>query len=200
MIHRTDITIAPFNGIWPRIDPTAFIAPGCRIIGDVEIGPEASIWYNCVIRGDANRIVIGARSNVQDGSVIHCDSPTGAKPEGYPTIIGEDVLIGHMAMIHGCIIEDRGFVGFGGIVMNGCVIEQEGMLAAGALLSPNKRIARRQLWIGRPAAHARDLNDAAIAAQQAGVAAYVVNGKAHAATFRALESREAALTHGPAEG
>ena len=200
MTHRPDITIAPFNGIWPRIDPTAFIAPGCRIIGDVQIGADVSIWYNCVIRGDANRIVIGARSNVQDGTVIHCDSPKPGRPEGYPTVIGEDVLIGHMVMIHGCTIEDRGFVGLGAIVMDGCVIESEGMLAAGALLSPNKRIGRRQLWIGRPAVHARDLDDAAIAGQQAGVAAYVVNGKAHAATFRALDSREAALTHGPAEG
>jgi len=181
-----DITIAPYNGIWPRIHDTAFIAPGCRIIGDVEIGAEASIWYNCVVRGDANRIVIGARSNVQDGSVVHCDSPTPDHPQGWPTIIGEDVLIGHMAMIHGCMIEDRGFVGFGGIVMNGCVIEQEGMLAAGALLSPGKRIGRRQLWMGRPAAYARDLTDEVIAGQQKGVAAYVANGQRHAASFAAL--------------
>ena len=187
-----DITIAPYNGIWPRIHDTAFIAPGCRIIGDVEIGAEASIWYNCVVRGDANRIVIGARSNVQDGSVVHCDSPTPDHPQGWPTIIGEDVLIGHMAMIHGCIIEDRGFVGFGGIVMNGCVIESEGMLAAGALLSPGKVIGRRQLWMGRPAAYARDLTDTVIAGQQKGVAAYVVNGQRHAATFATLADGETA--------
>jgi carbonic anhydrase/acetyltransferase-like protein (isoleucine patch superfamily) len=73
MTQRPDITIAPFKGIWPRIHESAFIAPGCRIIGDVEIGPDVSIWYNCVIRGDANHIRIGARSNIQDGSVVHCD-------------------------------------------------------------------------------------------------------------------------------
>ena len=94
------VSIIPFNGKAPRIDPSAFVAPGCRIIGDVEIGPEASIWYNCVIRADVNFVRIGARTNVQDGSVIHCDSGHDGGG-GYPTIIGEDVLIGHLAMVHG---------------------------------------------------------------------------------------------------
>ena len=180
---RHDVTIAAFNGKAPRIHPSAFIAPGCRIIGDVEIGPDASIWYNCVIRGDSSRVVIGARTNVQDGSVIHCDGPMPGKPEGYPTLIGDDVLIGHMAMIHGTVIEDKGFVGFSAQTMNGCVIEREGMLAAGALLPPNKRIPARQLWSGRPAVFMRDLDDRAIAALQMGVAHYVANGKAHAALY-----------------
>ncbi|MBS0255500.1 MAG: gamma carbonic anhydrase family protein [Proteobacteria bacterium] len=180
---RHDITIAEFNGKAPCIHPSAFIAPGCRIIGDVEIGAEASIWYNCVIRGDSSRVVIGARTNVQDGSVIHCDGPLPGRPEGYPTLIGEDVLIGHMAMIHGTVIEDKGFVGFSAQTMNGCVIEREGMLAAGALLAPNKRIPARQLWSGRPATFMRDLDDRAIAALQLGVAHYVANGKAHAALY-----------------
>lgn len=177
---RTDITIAPFNGIWPRIHDSAFIAPGCRIIGDVEIGPEASVWYNCVIRGDANRIRIGARSNIQDGSIVHCDSPKPGRPEGYPTLIGAEVLIGHMAMIHGCILEDRAFVGLGAIVMDGCRIEEGGMLAAGALLTPGKTIGARQMWIGRPAAFARDLGEAALSDMAAGVAGYVRNGQLHA--------------------
>ena len=88
-MNRSDITIASIHGKAPRIHDSAFIAPGCRIIGDVEIGPDSSIWYNCVIRGDANRIVIGARSNIQDGSVVHCDSPKPKRPHGFPTIIGE---------------------------------------------------------------------------------------------------------------
>ena len=182
---RSDITIVPINGRTPRIDPSAFIAPGCRIIGDVEIGPDASVWYNCVIRGDVNRVVIGARSNIQDGTVIHCDSPDPRHPEGFPTLIGEDVLIGHMAMIHGCVIHDRGFVGLTTTVMNGCVIESDGMLAAGALLTPGKRIAARQLWGGRPAAYMRDLTDAALAEMQLGVAHYVRNGQAHKAALLA---------------
>lgn len=186
MTQRTDVTIIPFNGKAPRIHESAFIAPGCRIIGDVEIGPDASIWYNCVLRADVNRIVIGARTNVQDGTVIHCDSPDPTNPDGFPTLIGEDVLIGHMAMIHGCVLEDRAFVGLSSTVMNGCVIESDGMLAASALLSPGKRISSRQLWAGSPAKHLRDLTDAALADMLEGVQRYVRNGKAHAEAIRAM--------------
>lgn len=178
-----DVSIIAFGGHTPQIDPSAFIAPGCRIIGQVTIGPEASVWYNCVIRGDVNRVVIGARSNVQDGTVIHCDSPDPRHPAGFPTLIGEDVLIGHMAMIHGCTIHDRGFVGLSTTVMNGCVIESDAMLAAGALLTPGKRIATRQLWGGRPAALMRELTDAAIAEMRLGVAHYVANARAHRAAI-----------------
>lgn len=189
---RPDVTILPFAGKTPRIHPSAFIAPGCRIIGDVEIGPDASIWYNCVIRADSNRIVIGARTNVQDGSVVHCDGPTPRHPEGFPTIIGQDVLIGHMAMIHGCTLEDRAFVGMGAMIMDGAWMESDTMLAAGALLTPGKRIPARQLWSGRPAAFMRDLPEAALAELQTGVVHYVENGRAHGAAI------EAAL--GKAEG
>ncbi len=192
---RHDVTIAAFGGKAPRIHPSAFIAPGCRIIGDVEIGAEASVWYNCVLRADVNRIVIGARSNIQDGTVIHCDgpdprSPDPRHPQGFPTLIGEDVLIGHMVMMHGCTILDRGFVGLSATVMNGCVIESDGMLAAGALLTPGKRIAARQLWGGRPAAFMRDLTDVAVAEMQLGVAHYVANARAH---------RDALDADGPAQ-
>ena len=178
-----DATILSLDGKVPRIHETAFIAPGCRIIGDVEIGPEASIWYNCVLRGDVNAIRIGARSNIQDGTVIHCDSPDPRHPAGFPTIIGEDVLVGHMAMIHGCVLEDRAFVGLGAIVMNGAHVESDGMLAAGAMLTPGKRIGARQLWGGRPAAFMRDLTEAALAEMQLGVAHYVRNGQRHKAAL-----------------
>lgn len=180
---RSDVTIAPFKGIWPRIHESAFIAPGCRIIGNVEIGPDVSVWYNCVIRGDANSIRIGARSNIQDGSVIHCDSPKPGHPEGFPTFIGEDVLIGHMAMVHGCTLMNRAFVGLGAIVMDGCVIEEDGMLAAGALLSPGKLIPSRQMWIGQPARYAREMDDAQLADMARNVAAYVRNGRDHKAAL-----------------
>jgi carbonic anhydrase/acetyltransferase-like protein (isoleucine patch superfamily) len=184
-ISRPDVSIIPFGGKFPRIHDTAFIAPGCRIIGDVEIGPDASVWYNCVIRGDANRIVIGARSNIQDGSVVHCDSPKPRRPAGLPTIIGEDVLIGHLAMVHGCILEDRAFVGLGSIVMDGCRIASDGMLAAGAMLPPNKVIESRQLWMGRPATFARELTDEALADMQRGVQGYVQNARLHLAEQKA---------------
>jgi carbonic anhydrase/acetyltransferase-like protein (isoleucine patch superfamily) len=180
MTHsRNDITIAALGGKTPRIHSSAFIAPGCRIIGDVEIGADSSIWYNCVIRGDANRIVIGARTNIQDGTVVHCDSPKPMRPEGFPTIIGDDVLIGHMAMIHGCTLEDRAFVGLGSIVMDGCRIESDAMLAAGAMLTPGKVIPSRQMWLGRPAVFMRELTDAALADMQMGVTGYMLNSKIH---------------------
>ena len=173
--------ILPFGGKTPKIHDTAFIAPGAVIIGDVEIGPQASIWYNVVVRADINAIRIGARSNVQDGSVIHVESDYG--DGGHPAIIGDDVLIGHMAIVHGCTLLDRAFVGMGAIVMDGCVIEGDAMLAAGAMLTPGKRLPSRQLWSGRPAKYMRDLTDEAIAGMQRGVTGYVHEGQLHAAAL-----------------
>jgi gamma-carbonic anhydrase len=176
--------LIPFGGKAPRLASDAFVAPGSRLIGDIEIGAEASIWYNCVLRGDVNAIRIGARSNIQDGSVIHVDSPKPGHDAGFPTLIGEEVLIGHMAMVHGCILHDRAFVGLGSIVMDGCEIESDAMLAAGAMLTPGKRIPAGQLWAGRPAKYVRDLSAADLAGMRAGVAHYVALAKAHAAALR----------------
>jgi len=180
---HSGISIISLGGHTPRIHSSAFIAPGCRIIGNVEIGPDSSIWYNCVLRADIHRIVIGARSNVQDGTVIHVDGPKPKRPEGLPTIIGDDVLIGHMAMIHGSILEDRAFVGLGASVMDGCRIESDAMLAAGAMLTQGKVIGARQMWMGRPATYARDLTDSALEDMRAGVAGYVINGRMHGAAL-----------------
>lgn len=177
------VSVIEIHGKKPRIHSSAFIAPGCRLIGDIEIGPDVSIWYNCVLRADVNVMRIGARSNIQDGSVCHVDSPWPGQPDGFPLIIGEDALIGHMAMVHGCTLADRAFVGLGAIVMNGAVIESEGMLAAGAMLTPGKRIGARELWSGRPARLMRALTDADLAANAAGVAHYVENGHAHRAAL-----------------
>lgn len=173
-----------FGGKSPQVDPAAFVAPGAQLIGDIEIGPDASIWYNCVLRGDVNRIRIGARTNIQDESVIHVDSPKPGADAGHPTLIGSDVLIGHLAMVHGCILHDRAFVGLGAIVMDGCEIESGGMLAAGAMLTPGKRIPAGQLWAGRPAKYVRDLTAAELEAHQAGVAHYVALAKAHREALR----------------
>jgi carbonic anhydrase/acetyltransferase-like protein (isoleucine patch superfamily) len=168
-------TILTYGGITPKIDDDAFVAPGARVIGDVEIGAGASLWYNVVVRGDVNHIRIGARTNIQDGSVVHVSRGT------HPTIIGEDVLIGHLAMVHGCTLHDRAFVGFGAIVMDGCVIESDGMLAAGAMLTPGKRIPGGQLWSGRPARYMRDLTPEDLRNSQSGVAHYVETAKRHKA-------------------
>jgi gamma-carbonic anhydrase len=173
-----DISIITLHGKTPRIHESAFIAPGCRIIGDVDIGEGASIWYNCVIRGDVNLIRIGARTNIQDGTVIHCDSDRNGDG-GFPTIIGDDCLVGHMVMMHGCTIENRGFAGLGSIIMDGCVIESDAMVAAGAMLTPGKRVPSGQMWGGRPAKYMRDLDDAFQIGNQMGVAHYVRNAQMH---------------------
>ncbi|MBW7836647.1 MAG: gamma carbonic anhydrase family protein [Sphingomonadales bacterium] len=143
----------PFKGKYPKLGEGVFIAPGARIIGDVEIGDQSSVWFNCVVRGDVEIIRIGARTNIQDGTIVHV---TGGQ---YGTFIGDDVLIGHMAIIHGCTLESRSFVGMGATVMDGCVIESGGMLAAGGLLTPGKRIAKGEMWAGRPARLARQISD-----------------------------------------
>ncbi len=138
-------TLIDFGGNSPRIDSTAFVAPGARIIGDVEIGPGASVWYNCVLRGDVNRIRIGARTNIQDGSILHLNA--GSEP----LLIGDDVTIGHACIVHACTLRNRAFVGMGATVLDRAVIEEGGMIGAGGLLPPGKRIGPNELWMGSPA-------------------------------------------------
>lgn len=172
------VEIIPFAGVWPRIDPTAWVAPGCRIIGDVEIGPAASVWYNCVLRGDVNSIRIGAGTNIQDGSVIHCDSGGSSGP-GHPTIIGDGVLVGHMAVVHGARLMAGSFVGIGAIAMDGTVLESEAMLAAGAMLTPHKRVGSREIWAGRPARMLRPLTDEEAGKNRESVLHYQELAQAH---------------------
>jgi carbonic anhydrase/acetyltransferase-like protein (isoleucine patch superfamily) len=144
--------ILPYRGILPRIHPDAFIAPDAMVIGDVEIGAQSSIWYGCVVRGDVNVIRIGARTNIQDGTVIH------VAEEGKGTHIGDDVTVGHMVLLHDCVAESGAFVGMKSCVMDGAKIEGQGMLAAGALLTPAKVVKKGQLWAGSPAKYWRDLS------------------------------------------
>ena len=179
------VRIIAMHGKTPQVHDSAFIAPGCVLVGDVTIGADSSVWYNCVLRADVSRIVIGERTNVQDGSVLHCDPERPGDPDGSPLLIGDDVLIGHMVMLHGCRIEDRGFVGLGAIAMNKAVIGSDAMLAAGAMLTEGKIMEPRSLWAGRPAKPLRDLSDAAVAGMRMGVAHYVENARAHKAALAA---------------
>ena len=172
-----------FSGHAPLVDPAAFVAPGVRLIGDVEIGPEASIWYNCVLRGDGNRIRIGARTNVQDGSVFHVEGPR-PDTDGCPTIIGEDCVIGHMAVVHGCTLEDRAFVGMGAVAMDDCRIGAGAMLAAGALLSPGKHIPPREIWVGRPAKFLRLQDEAQVEKIRFQTKRYCALARRHMAMLR----------------
>ena len=186
-LARPGVRIVPIHGKTPKIHDSAFVAPGCTLIGDIEIGADSSIWYNCVLRADVFTIRIGERTNVQDGSILHCDPPRPGDPDGSPLVIGDDVLIGHMAMVHGCTIHDRGFVGLGAIAMNKAVIGSDAMLAAGAMLTENKVMDERELWAGRPAKKLRDLDDAAVMGMRAGVMHYTQNAKDHAAAIEAAE-------------
>lgn len=156
----------PFDGVWPEIADDCFIAPGARIIGDVKIGSGSSIWFNVVIRADVAKIRIGKNTNIQDGSVVHVSSG------GVETILGDNVLIGHMAMIHGSIIEDGGFVGFNAATMDNSHIEQQGMLAAGSLLSPGKRLGSKELWLGRPAKFKSIIDDQMLSNNKNGPVGY----------------------------
>lgn len=133
------------DGLVPSVAPDAWVAPSAAVIGDVVIGSRSSVWFHCVVRGDTNRIRIGARSNIQDGSILHVNAGQ------FPCLIGDDVTVGHAAIVHACTLHDRAFVGMGATVLDGAVIEEGGMLAAGALLTPNKRIGPNELWAGSPA-------------------------------------------------
>jgi carbonic anhydrase/acetyltransferase-like protein (isoleucine patch superfamily) len=137
--------IFSLDGVTPQIAADAFIAPTAAVIGDVVVGPETGIWFHCLVRGDMNSIRIGARTNIQDGTIIHVDSGP------FSTFIGDDVTVGHNAVIHACTLKNRAFVGISATVLDGAVIEEGGMLAAGGLLTAGKVIGPMELWTGSPA-------------------------------------------------
>lgn len=149
--------ILPYQGVSPRIHPTAFIAENAVVIGDVEIGPESSIWYGCVVRGDVNIIRIGARTNIQDGTIIH----VAARGQG--TFVGDNITVGHMAVLHACTLESDCFIGMKACVMDGAYIESNAMIAAGALVTPGKKVKAGELWAGSPAKPSRPLKPEEIA-------------------------------------
>jgi carbonic anhydrase/acetyltransferase-like protein (isoleucine patch superfamily) len=140
----------------PRVHPTAYIDDSAQVIGDVEIGEESSVWMAVVIRADVHRIRIGHRSNVQDGTVVHAMKDTHA------TTIGNDVTIGHAAVVHGCTIEDRCLIGIGAILLNGAVVGSDSIVAAGSLLVEGVQVPPRSLVMGSPAKVKRSLTDAEV--------------------------------------
>jgi len=149
--------IRPFQGIHPSIDPTAFVAETAVIIGDVNMGRLSSVWYNCVVRGDVNFIRIGARSNVQDLSMLHVTHKKQADDPGAPLVIGDDVTIGHSVTLHGCTIENGVFVGMQAMIMDKAVIGEGALIGARALVTEGTIVAPHTLWIGSPAKYKRDL-------------------------------------------
>lgn len=152
--------LRPYRGRMPAVDPTAYVDDSAQVIGDVEIGPESSVWMSVVIRGDVNLIRIGARSNVQDGTIVHVMHHT------YPTRIGDDVTIGHGAVVHGCTIGNRVLIGMGAILLNGVQIGDGSIVAAGSLVPERTVVPPRSLVMGSPAKIRRALTDEEVASIQ----------------------------------
>lgn len=152
-----------YRNILPEIDSSAFVAPNAILSGNVKVGKNSGIWYGCVLRGDVTKIVIGDNTNIQDNCVFHGTRPNHAQnktgSEGAPVIVGDNVTIGHGAIIHACVIEDFAFVGMGSVVMDLARVEKYGMLAAGAVLTPKKVVKTGQIWAGNPAKYFRDMTE-----------------------------------------
>jgi len=146
--------IRPFQNITPQIHETAFIAENAVIIGDVRIGARASVWYNCVLRGDVNYIRIGDDTNIQDGTIIHV-----SRGNDFPTVIEDRVTVGHSATVHGCYVETGSLIGIGAIVLDGARIGKNSLVAAGSLVTPGTRIPERSFVLGSPARVKRELTD-----------------------------------------
>ena len=153
------MTIRTYQGKTPSLGERVFVDASAVVIGDVEIGADSSVWPLVVIRGDMHRIRIGARTSVQDGSVLHITHAGPFNPDGFPLTIGDDVTIGHKVLLHGCTIGSRILVGMGSIVMDGAVIEDEVILGAGSLVPPGKVLESGFLYVGSPAKKARPLSD-----------------------------------------
>lgn len=173
--------IFELDGARPKIHPTAWVAPSAVLIGAVTLEDHASVWFNCTLRADTNSITIGARSNIQDGTIIHVNP--GAR---YAARIGADVTVGHAAIIHACTLEDGAFVAMGAIVLDGAIICTGGLLAAHSTLPPGKRIGPNELWMGTPAKLVRIMDEAERARHAATVPHYVATADRFRRGLKAL--------------
>lgn len=139
-----------------QVDPSAYITPGAVVVGDVTLGPQASVWFNAVLRGDCEAIRVGARSNIQDGCVLHADP-------GFPCILGEGVTVGHAAIVHAAVVEDGALIGMRAVVLDGARVGAESLVAAGSVVPPGMQVPPRSLVIGVPARVKRELTEAELA-------------------------------------
>lgn len=151
--YGNEVKLLPYESTFPKLDETVFLASGSKVIGDVEIGKDSSIWYNTVVRGDVNYIRIGERTNVQDCSMLHVTN------KRFPLVIGSDVTIGHSVTLHGCILKDFCLIGMNAVVLDGAVIEEKSMVAAGAVIRPGFIVPTGKLAAGVPAKIVRDLTE-----------------------------------------
>lgn len=168
--------IRSFASHSPRIDASAWVAPGAVVVGDVELGPDVSVWYGTVLRGDVNHIRVGARSNIQDQCTVHV---TTAR---FPTLIAEDVTIGHRAVVHGCQVGCEALIGIGALVLDGAVVEPGALVGAGAVVTPGTVIPGGMLAIGIPARPVRTLSDEERQLQLERTRTYVETARRHAAS------------------
>ena len=151
--------VQPFEQHHPVIGERVYIAEQTVVLGQVSIGDDSAIWPMTVIRGDVHRIQIGARSNIQDGSVLHVSHDSSYNPGGFPLTVGDDVTIGHRVILHGCNIGNRCLIGMGAIVMDGAILEDDVLLAAGSLVPQGKVLDGGYLWVGAPVRRLRKLSD-----------------------------------------
>ncbi len=166
--------IIDYQGVTPVIPDSAWIAPGATVIGDVVMGQESSIWFGCVVRGDVHHIHIGDRCNIQDLSMVHVThSKHPDRRDGHPTVIGNDVTIGHRVMLHGCTIEDACLIGMSATILDGAVIGRESIVGAGALVTGGKIFPPRSLILGSPAKAVRTLSDEEVTELYASAKRYV---------------------------
>ncbi len=166
--------ILPFRGELPVLHSGAWIASGATVIGEVTMGAESAVWFGCVVRGDVHRVEIGARSNIQDLSMVHVTHYKNPdKSDGNPTLIGNDVTVGHRVMLHGCTIEDACLIGMSATILDGAVIGKESIVGAGSLVTKNKVFPPRSLIMGSPAKVVRSLTDEEVAELYASAARYV---------------------------
>ena len=151
--------LRPYLGRLPVLGARVYVDPAATVIGDVELADDVSVWPGTVLRGDVNHIRIGARTNVQDGTIVHVSHHSPYNQAGYPTLIGEDVTIGHGAIIHACILEDRCLIGMGACILDGATVKSHGFVGAGAVVGPGKIVGEAELWLGNPARCARRLGE-----------------------------------------
>ena len=151
--------LRPHNGKSPLVGERVYIDPACTVIGDVSLGDDCSVWPGTVIRGDMHRIRIGQRCSVQDGAVLHITHASDYNPDGWPLTIGDDVTIGHKAVLHGCTVGSRVLVGVGAIVMDGAVVEDEVIVGAGCMVPPGKTLQSGYVYVGNPVKQLRPLSE-----------------------------------------
>ena len=148
-----------YRGITPTLGNAVYVDQSAVLVGDITLGDDTSVSPLVAARGDVNKITIGARSNIQDGSVLHVTRKSSGNPSGNPLIIGDDVTVGHKCMLHGCVLGDRILVGMGAIIMDGAVIEDDVFIGAGSLVPPNKILKSGYLYVGNPVKQARELKE-----------------------------------------